>query len=231
MIICKQSTKSHFTSLMEAKSQHHRRGNGNEHRTRDTRVASRHSSTNDNNRTKAIHQANCLAMPSPGNILAILLLLTLAIASPATTLEATKSRHLIRQVATTTSLTLLSIPTITIDILQSPYVSLHSITARDAQAPEPTTATPPQIGSIVPAWTVTLSHHEPKPITYGLQTTNVGSALHHWTEVPVAISASSFTQAVDINQTESDCTAICGALNADGGVVESHTALKWKMGR
>lgn len=32
----------------------------------------------------------------------------------------------------------------------------------------------------------------------------------------MASSASSFTQAVDINQTESDCTAICGALNADG---------------
>lgn len=29
-------------------------------------------------------------------------------------------------------------------------------------------------------------------------------------------SASNFTQAVDINQTESGCTAICGALNADG---------------
>jgi hypothetical protein len=108
-----------------------------------------------------------------------------------------------------------SIPTITIDILQPPYVSLHSITARDAQAPDPTTTT--ALESIVPVWTVALrSHREPKPITYGLQTTDVSSALHHWTEVSVASYASSFTQAVDVNQTESDCTAICGALNADG---------------
>lgn len=83
--------------------------------------------------------------------MAILVLVTLAIASPTTTLEAKDSHHLIRQAATATSLALPSIPTITIDILQPPYVSLHSIAARDAQAPEPTTATttPPQLGSIV----------------------------------------------------------------------------------
>ena len=32
----------------------------------------------------------------------------------------------------------------------------------------------------------------------------------------MASSAISFTQVVDINQTEWDCTAICGALNEDG---------------
>lgn len=152
--------------------------------------------------------------------MAILVLVTLAIASPTTTLEAKDSHRLLRQAATATSLALPYIPTITIDILQPPYVSLHSITARDAQAPEPpttTTTTVQQLGSIVPAWTVTIkSHHEPKLITYGLQTTNISSALHHWSEVSVASSASSFTQGEDISQTESDCTAICGALNADG---------------
>jgi hypothetical protein len=70
---------------------------------------------------------------------------------------------------------------------------------------------------IKPIGTVTIrSHHETKLITHGLQTTNISSALHHWTEVPVASSAISFTQVVDINQTEWDCTAICGALNEDG---------------
>lgn len=154
-------------------------------------------------------------MPSSATILAILLLVTLAIASPTTSLEPTDSRHLIRQVAITTSLTLPPIPTITIDILQPPYVSLHSITARDAQTPEPTTTT--SLAPIKPIGTVTIrSHHEPKVITYGLQTMNISSALHHWTEVSVASSASSLTQAVDFNQTEWDCMAICGALNEDG---------------
>ena len=147
----------------------------------------------------------------------LLMLVTLALASPTASLETKDSRHLIRQVATAASLTLPSIPTITIDILQPPYVSLHSITARDAQTPEPTTTTPPQLGSVGPVWTVTVrSHHELKSIIYGLQTTNISSALHHWTQVPVASSACSFTRAVDINQTEWDCTAICGALNEDG---------------
>ena len=154
-------------------------------------------------------------MPSPATILAILLPVTLAIASPTTTLEATDSRHLIRQVATTTSLALPSIPAITIDILQPPYVNLHSIAARDARTPEPITTT--SLVAIKPTGKVTVrSHHEPKVITYGLQTMNISSALHHWTEVPVASSASSFTQAADVNQMERDCTAICGALNADG---------------
>ena len=148
--------------------------------------------------------------------MAILLLFSLAIASPTTSFETSNSRHLIRQVATATSLTLPSIPTITIDILQPPYVSLHSITARDAQAPLPTTTTTSLV-AIKPIGTVTMrSHHEPKLITHGLQTTSISSALHHWTKVPVASSAISFTQIVDINQTEWDCTAICGALNEDG---------------
>lgn len=144
-----------------------------------------------------------------------LLLATLAIASPTTSFEVTISRHFKRQVATTTSLILPLIPTITIDILQPPYVSLHSITARNAQSSEPTTATP--LVPFNPIATVTVpSHHETKLTTYGLQTTTISSALHHWTEVPVASSANSFTKAVDINQTKWDCTAICGALNEDG---------------
>jgi hypothetical protein len=120
-----------------------------------------------------------------------------------------------RQVATTTSAVLPSIPTITIDILQPPYVSLHSITARNAQAPEPT-----RTASLVPfnpILTFTLrSHPEPELATYGLQTTKISSALHRWTEVPVASSASCLTRITNITQTEWDCTAICGALNEAG---------------
>jgi hypothetical protein len=158
-------------------------------------------------------------MPFPGAIMTVLLLFTLAIASPTTSLEATHSRHLKRQVATTTSLILPSIPTITIDILQPPYVSLHSIsiTARDAQAPEPTTTTTSQLEATVPVLTVTLKgHQEPKLIAYHVQTTNSSSALHHWTEVPVASSASCYTRVTNSTLREWDCTAVCGALNEEG---------------
>lgn len=216
LIICKQATESHFKSLTEAETNINAEGTAaNSRHLRDIKA----SLLTQQQANQDYPSSNLPAMPSPGTLAAVLLLLALTIASPTTTLEAEDSHHLVRQVATATSLTLPSIPTITIDILQPPYVSLHSITARDAQTPEPTTATTTtsKLGSIVPVWTVTLrSHHEPKLITYGFQTTSISSALHHWSEVPVASSASSFTQAVDINQTESDCTAICGALNADG---------------
>jgi hypothetical protein len=152
--------------------------------------------------------------------MAILLLLTLAIASPTTSLERTNPRLLNRQVATTTfatstSLILPSIPTITIDILQPPYVSLHSITARDAQAPDPTT--PPALGSIVPIQTITFEGHRGTSLSTILyQLTNFSSALHHWTEVLVASSASCFTRVTNSTPREWDCTGICGALNEDG---------------
>jgi hypothetical protein len=162
-------------------------------------------------------QADYRAMPFSCAIMAVLLLFTLTIASPTTSLEATASRHLKRQVATTTSLILPSIPTITIDILQPPYVSLHSITARDAQAPEPTTTTTSLLEATVPVFTVTLKgHQEPKLIAYHVQTTNVSSALHHWTEVPVASSAGCYTRVTNSTLREWDCTAICGALNEEG---------------
>ena len=153
--------------------------------------------------------------------MAILLLFTLTIASPTTSLEATSSRYLKRQLATTTSLTLPSIPTITIDILQPPYVSLHSIsiTARDAQMPDPTTTTTttPPLEATVPVFTVTLKGgHRASLETYIHQVTNISLALHHWTEVPVASSASCYTRVTNDTLREWDCTAVCGALNEDG---------------
>jgi hypothetical protein len=76
------------------------------------------------------------------------------------------------------------IPTITFDILQPPYVSLHSITALGAQAPDPTTAPSPVSFASTHFWTHTYTAggaHEPTLVTYVYQTANIRSALHHWT--------------------------------------------------
>jgi hypothetical protein len=168
--------------------------------------------------------------------LAFLLLITLTIASPTTSLEVTDPRHLKRQaatttIATTTSLILPSIPTITIDILQPPYVSLHSITARDAQAPQ--TTTPPALGSIVPDSTVTrIGHHGTSLQTFVDQITNISSALYRWTEVPVASSACCLTRYyTNTTPTEWNCTAICGVLNDDGECSEISACVKMGDGK
>jgi hypothetical protein len=154
-------------------------------------------------------------------MMTFLLPITLFLASPTITLQATDSGGLMPQVVTTTatSLPLPTIPTITLDTLQPPYVSLHSITARGAQAPDPTTTLSPLSFASTHFWTHTYTAggaHEPTLVTYVYQTANVRSAVHHWTEFPVASSARSFTRAVDTNHTEWDRTALCGALNGDG---------------
>jgi hypothetical protein len=119
-------------------------------------------------------------------MMTFLLLITLSLALPTTTLQATDSGGLMPQVVTTTatSLPLPRIPTITFDILQPPYVSLHSITALGAQAPDPTTAPSPVSFASTHFWTHTYTAggaHEPTLVTYVYQTANIRSALHHWT--------------------------------------------------
>ncbi|KAM0703537.1 hypothetical protein Q7P35_009476 [Cladosporium inversicolor] len=168
-------------------------------------------------------------MSFSGAIMAILLLLTLSIASPTTSLEATNSLHLKRQIATTPSLTLPSLPTITIDILLPPYVSLHSITARNAQALD---STNPPLESIVPFSAVTFEgDHGISFMTYNLHITNFSSALYRWTEVPVASSAGCLTRATNTTQMQWNCTAICGVLNEDVECSEVSACVKMGDGK
>lgn len=178
---------------------------------------------------KATRQASSRAALLQTPIMAFLLLVALAFASETNSYDTPDTLGLSPQAATTPSL-ITPIQTITLDILQPPYVSLRTLTARDAKA-TPTSSLEPStfvqfdatgetssLESLAPITTVAMTNSkgETLDVTWGLETTTVSLALHLWTAVPVASSANSFSRAVDLAQTQWDCTAICGELNGDG---------------
>lgn len=149
------------------------------------------------------NQPTYLAAMFQSMLMAFLLLLTLAFASP---IEPSSSEpygpfgHLPQDQdsTSTTSLNLPYMPTLTLPILQPPYVSLHTFTARDAPAISQTAPTL-SLTSDLPSTTSTTTTTTTKvPDTVTLQTTASISALRSETGTAstVTLQATTFSLAL-----------------------------------
>jgi hypothetical protein len=122
-----------------------------------------------------------------------LLLATLAFASPINPSVLQDTLSVLPQDSTATSPTFLSIPTITFDILQPPYVSLHSLTARDGQESRLTSTTTTTTTEI-PTSTIA---------TFALQSATSSTVLQVRTDIPVATSSSALQSETEVSASAS----------------------------